>query len=91
MVRYYNVWKGFSLICPDLEKFRKDNPDKDDFNFSLVGDSSEMVSSKFSFNIDKCDEYGKKDKDGKDDPVRTHCKSDAEIDAKVNQIQLDTW
>ena len=60
--------------------------DIDDFNFQLVGDSSEMVSSKYSFNIDKCSEYGKPE-----DYVRTKCKSDAEIDAKVDQIQLDTW
>jgi hypothetical protein len=51
-----------------------------------VGDSSEMVSSKYSFNIDKCSEYGKPE-----DYVRTKCKSDAIIDAKVDQIQLDTW
>lgn len=47
MVKYYKVWTGFSLICPDL---------KDGEQFFLVGDSSEMVSSKYSFNIDKCDD-----------------------------------
>jgi hypothetical protein len=75
MIKYYNVWNGFSLVCPDL---------KDGAQFSLVGDSSEMVSSKYSFNIDKCKEY-------KTDGPRKLCKSDKEIDAKVNQIQLDTW
>ena len=79
MIKYYNVWGGFSLVCPDLERYREENSDKDDFNFMLVGDSSEMVSSKYSFNIDKCSEYGKPE-----DYVRTKCKSDAEIDAKVN-------
>jgi hypothetical protein len=37
MIKYYKVWGGFSLICPDLERYREENPDKmadtDDFNF----------------------------------------------------------
>jgi len=45
MEKYFNVWNGFSLICPDL---------KDDERFFLVGDSSEMVSSKYSFQIEAC-------------------------------------
>lgn len=46
MVKYFKVWTGFSLVCPDL---------KGDESFFLVGDTSEMVSSKYSFQINWCD------------------------------------
>lgn len=79
MEKYFNVWNGFSLICPDL---------KDDERFFLVGDSSEMVSSKYSFQIEACNN---KTVSELTNGRVTKCKMQSEIDAKVNQVQLDTW
>ena len=75
MIDYFNIWNGFSLFCPDIKP--------GDPEFYMIGDSSENISSKYSFKIDYCSNDTA--------PVGITCKTREEIDDKISQVQLDTW
>ena len=41
----YDLWKGFSIVCPDLKK---------DEQFYIMGGISSFATKDYQFKIDRC-------------------------------------